>query len=107
MSAVYLIHFEPSYRHAQHYLGWSEDLEPRLHAHAHGQGARLTQVAVQAGCNLLLARVWPDGSRSLERRLKAWHGSTRLCPICQGRQALQLGLLDDAPAYVPAGEEGA
>jgi predicted GIY-YIG superfamily endonuclease len=84
MSAVYLIHFEPAYKHAGHYLGFAEELEPRLHAHFHHKGARLTSVAAAAGCRLLLARVWPDGTRGLERQLKRWHGAARLCPICRG-----------------------
>ena len=30
---VYLLHFEVPYRHAQHYLGWTEDLPTRLKDH--------------------------------------------------------------------------
>lgn len=99
-TGCYLIHFSPAYRHAAHYLGQAADIEPRIYAHLHGRGARLTQVARDAGCTLVLVRVWPDGDRKLERRLKAWHGSGRLCPICQG-EAVQLPLLPYMPAYVP------
>ncbi len=103
-TGVYLLHFLPSYRHAAHYLGQAADIEPRLHAHLHGKGARLTQVAKDAGCALVLVRVWPDGDRKLERRLKAWHGSGVFCPICQG-EAVQLPLLAWMPAYVPINSE--
>ena len=81
---VYLLHFEPSYQHAAHYLGFAEDIERRVAEHRKGTGARLTQVAVEAGCALHLARVWPGADRNLERRLKRWHSGTRLCPICTG-----------------------
>ena len=105
MSAVYLIHFEPAYKQARHYMGYAEDLAPRINAHMHGRGARLTQVAHDAGCALVLARVWEGGDRKLERRLKNRKDAPHLCPICMGRVGVQLGLLPGAPAYVPMPEE--
>lgn len=83
MGIVYLIHFSPPYRHARHYLGFTSfnDVKRRFHAHQSGYGARLTNVAVAAGCKLLLVRQW-TGSRQLERRLKRHHGSVKLCPLC-------------------------
>ena len=39
-------------------------------------GPRL--IAIGVGCALVLVRVWEDGDRKLERRLKNWHGSGRL-----------------------------
>jgi hypothetical protein len=98
--AVYLLHIEPSYKHAAHYLGHAEDTGPRFNAHYHGRGARLTQVAVEAGCELILARVWPDGDRKLERRLKRRHSGVRLCPICRG-EPVQLPLLWWMPTTRP------
>jgi hypothetical protein len=64
-----------------------------------GKGARLTQVAFDAGCTLLLVRVWADADRKTERKLKNRH-SPRLCPICTGLP-VQLPLLCWMPAYVP------
>jgi predicted GIY-YIG superfamily endonuclease len=101
--AVYLLHFEPSYKHARHYTGYADDVAPRVYAHLHGKGARLTQVATEAGCTLLLVRVWEDGDRKLERKLKQRHGSAPLCPICRG-EAVQMPLWAWMPAYVPACE---
>lgn len=83
-AGVYLIHFEPAYKHAKHYTGFAEDISARLQAHRDGHGARLTQVAVAAGCELILARIWPGGDRQLERRLKRRKGALHLCPICNG-----------------------
>ena len=101
VNVVYLLHFEPAYRHAGHYVGFAQDLGPRLNAHLHGRGARLTQVAHDAGCALVLARVWTNASRADERRLKRWHGAAQLCPICRGELGLQLALLPGCPPYIP------
>jgi predicted GIY-YIG superfamily endonuclease len=55
-TGCYLLHFEPSFKQAAHYLGWAADIEPRVNAHKHGLGARLTQVARAAGCSMVLVR---------------------------------------------------
>lgn len=83
MTGVYLIHFTPAYKHAHHYMGYAADIERRFALHQCGAGARLTQVAVAAGCRLVLARVWEDGDRTLERKLKNRKNAPALCPICQ------------------------
>lgn len=84
MKGVYLLHFEPAYKHARHYLGFSEDVLRRVAEHYNGTGARLTQVAHDAGCTFLLARVWAGGDRELERQLKNRKAAPALCPICGG-----------------------
>jgi hypothetical protein len=71
----------------------------RLRDHATGRGARLTAVALAAGCRFELVRLWP-GSRDDERRLKNQRAVPRLlCPACPGRPTRrpapgQAGLLD-------------
>lgn len=90
----YLLHFTKPYlavqvegrklQYAQHYLGWSEDLIPRLTAHHRGNGARLVRVARAAGIEWQLARIWPGVDRYTERQLKNRHNHSRLCPICRG-----------------------
>lgn len=82
-----------SHAGAVHYLGYSEDIGRRLVEHAHGQGAKLPRAVVRAGWTLHLVRVWPGGSRELERRIKDGHNLARVCPWC----AWQL-----APSPVPA-----
>lgn len=93
---VYLLHFEkpisPDHT-AQHYIGYCEDLPRRIAQHRAGCGARLTEVAKERGIGFAVVRVWPDGDRKLERRLKNRHGS-RLCPIC-GRSHAQPDLFVD------------
>jgi len=103
-TGVYLIHIEPAYKHAKHYLGWSPEIDARFNAHVAGKGARLTEVVTEAGCVLALVRVWEDAGRDLERRLKSWHKSPQLCPICTGQAGLQMPLLPGFPAYIPSSE---
>lgn len=84
---VYLIHIEPAFGHARHYVGSTprERLWRRLCEHADGYGANLTHYARAAGCALILARTW-DGLRGEERRIKARprgsRGMPRSCPVC-------------------------
>ncbi len=78
---IYLLHIEPPYKHAAHYQGITDDLDARLAEHRNGTGARLTQVAVQHGCQLILTRTW-KGERIDERRFKNQHNGPRLCPLC-------------------------
>jgi hypothetical protein len=81
---VYLIHFARPYRHAQHYLGWTQGLERRIAEHRAGHGSPLVAAAVSAGIEIQLAATWP-GDRNLERRLHRYNNSPRrLCPICRG-----------------------
>jgi hypothetical protein len=53
---------------------------------------------------MVLARVWEDGDRKLERKLKNWNNGGRLCPICCG-EAVQMPLVPGMPAYVPEPEQ--
>jgi hypothetical protein len=83
---VYLVHLVPAYRHARHYLGFAErsGLPNRLREHATSdhQGARLLRVALAAGGDFELTRLWL-GTRKLERRLKQRKAAPRLlCPAC-------------------------
>lgn len=80
---VYLLHFNEPYHHARHYLGSASDLDERLRQHEAGTGARLTQVIREHDIGFTLARTW-DGGRDEERKLKRWHNSPKLCPICLG-----------------------
>jgi predicted GIY-YIG superfamily endonuclease len=81
---VYLLHLDPAYRHARHYIGWTRDLAARLEAHRAGRGARLMEVVKQAGGSFRLARTWP-GDRDRERAIKNRHEAPKLCPECSPR----------------------
>lgn len=89
VSGVYLLHFEPRFKHAGHYLGYADDIGARVYQHEYGQSqAHLVTAAVAAGVSLHVARVWPGADRNAERRLKGGRqakrtGSlARLCPKC-------------------------
>lgn len=90
--SVYLIHFNAPLRHAKHYLGFAEDIDARVQKHRTGAGARLLQVINEAGIAWQVTRVWPEGTRADERRLKAWKASTQLCPLCRAERLARLRL---------------
>lgn len=79
---IYLVHFDRPYKHARHYLGFSENLDARLKAHHNGAGARLLRVVREAGINFKLSQVW-IGTKSLERKLKNRKKSSDFCTICR------------------------
>jgi predicted GIY-YIG superfamily endonuclease len=87
---VYLIHFLKSYKHARHYLGYSENLNKRITDHLCGMGARLMEVVTEAKIEWKVVRTW-SGDRKLERRLKNGKNSPLLCPLCSGKTALKRG----------------
>ncbi len=93
MSTLYLIHFDPPYKHAKHYIGFTTNgVTDRMKEHREKRGARLTQVAVGAGCQLLLVRTW-EGERTQERVFKKQHNSPRLCPLCNPQGWQRRGIL--------------
>jgi predicted GIY-YIG superfamily endonuclease len=79
---VYLIHFHRKLCHAQHYLGFAENLEDRVEKHKNGTGARLMEVITEAGIGWEVVRTWAGGRR-LERKLKNQKKAPRLCPLCR------------------------
>jgi hypothetical protein len=79
----YLVHFDEPYRHAGHYLGYTnlESVSERMKRHRAGEGARLLAVLNEAGIGYEVVRIWPGG-RARERQLKKQH-SPALCPTCR------------------------
>lgn len=104
MASLYLLHIDPPYvgkqrnpdakriQIARHYFGYTNHLKQRVAEHQAGGGARLCQVAVEAGCRLLLVRTWSKATRAEERRLKNHRNAPRLCPICNPNGAGTRGL---------------
>lgn len=80
---VYLLHFETPYKHAKHYIGFTQNLINRLAEHKAGRGARLMEVIKEAKIDFFLSKVWV-GDRNLERKLKNRKDSPSLCPLCRG-----------------------
>lgn len=91
IGTVYLLHLVRPYvarsgkcvQQFQHYIGHAEPgvLARRMAEHGTGSGARCLQVAHEAGIDWLLARTWPGGY-DRERRIKAFGGARRICPLC-------------------------
>lgn len=83
IGTVYLIHFDRPFHHAQHYLGWSENVSQRFAEHLSGtKGSRLLLAVRQAGIPFKIVRTWPDTDRNFERRLHNARHNRRLCPVC-------------------------
>lgn len=85
-SAVYLIHFDSPFKHAQHYLGWAKDVEARFRLHAGGRGCRLLKFVNEGGIDYHIVRRWQSTTRILEFKFKKWHDNKILCPICQSER---------------------
>ena len=85
--AVYLIHLDTPLKHAQHYVGFSDNVDVRLERHRQGRGARFLRICNQREIHYQLVRVWPDGDRNAERRLHNCKNSRRYCPICSNHPA--------------------
>lgn len=86
---VYLLHFEQPlgdvgnpHGQAQHYIGFTDDLDARLEAHRKGNGAAIMAAVSRAGIGWTLARTWAGG-RDLERQLKRRKKARCLCPLCK------------------------
>ena len=86
MRGLYLLHFEPRYRHAGHYLGYAANVSRRVDEHLSGPASKaspLVRAALAAGATVELVRTWPDEGRVTERRLKRQGGLSRHCPTCR------------------------
>lgn len=85
MRGLYLLHFEPPYRHAGHYLGYSRDISARIAEHlaAGAKSSPLVRAALASGSTVLLAASMPGLGRTDERRLKRQGGLSRHCPLCR------------------------
>jgi len=80
---VYLIHFDRPYKHAQHYIGYTDNLDSRIDCHRHGNGSKLLKAVNAAGIGYKVVRTWPDGDRSFQRQLKNQKNASRFCPTCR------------------------
>lgn len=75
---IYLLHFTHPYRHAQHYLGFTEDLDRRLQQHRSGRGSPLVAAAINAGIDFELAATWTGDRREEPRNQYRTTGSAPL-----------------------------
>lgn len=83
---VYLIHFQSKLHHAQHYIGFVEsDLIQRIELHLSNRGAKLLAAVNNQGIRWQVVRVWLEGDRHFERKLKNYKKSRCFCPVCKGK----------------------
>lgn len=83
---LYLLHFEPRYRHAGHYLGYAKrsirDYARQVIAGTRFAPHPLVEHALLAGCTVTIAAVYPGHDRADRRRMRARGSLARICPIC-------------------------
>jgi len=80
--AVYVLHFNPPYRHAKHYIGYTKIGLRRIERHMAGNGSPLVRAAIQFGCEVKVAHYFRKGTRDLERKLKNRKDTPRWCCEC-------------------------
>lgn len=90
---IYLVHFERPYKHARHYLGFTDlPLPERFARHCSNaqkrRGSALMRAVMEAGIGFKIVRTWP-GDRTRERQLKG-NSHARRCPVCQGKVSYRL-----------------
>lgn len=93
MPDLFLLHFDPPYRHARHYLGYAVGTG-RGHGYARDIAAGLAigphELVMAAQWNettIRVADVLVGEGRTLQRRLRAQGGLSRHCPICRAAGA--------------------
>lgn len=85
--AVYVLHFEPPYEHAKHYIGFTtRPVRDRVADHFAGRGSPLVKAALAAGCSVTLAHSWQCGNRHFERWLKNKKDTPKWCRTCARRE---------------------
>ena len=72
---------------ARYYVGWTRNLEGRLHYHERGLGAAFTRAAVQQGIGWKVALFIPGAGRDVERAIKNSKNTKRWIDAYQRRQA--------------------
>jgi len=89
---LYLLHLEPGYKHAKHYLGFTEERDVTRRVNEHlacgAKASPLIKAALQAGCRVTIARTWTDemATRTRERQIKNTRHVPDYCPICRERR---------------------
>ena len=83
---VYLIHFQSKLHHAQHYIGFVEtDLLQRIELHLSNKGAKLLAAVNNQGIRWQVVRIWLEGDRRMERKLKNYKKARCFCPVCKSQ----------------------
>lgn len=86
LGEIYIIHFDRPWitsdgRTLEHYVGFSKQVEKRLHHHRKGSGANFLREAITRGISFRLV-VRFSGTKRDERRLKVTGHIKKYCPCC-------------------------
>ncbi len=82
VGTVYLIHFDEKLAHAQHYIGFTTNLEQRIATHKSGFGSALMAAVTQNGIGWKVVRTWENVTRAFERKMHKMNNTARYCPVC-------------------------
>lgn len=90
--SVYLLHIDPPYKHARHYIGWSKAYRPNERINQHlldtAKANPLIKAAIAAGCLVSVAHIWHQrADRKFERQLKNLERHTEVLPALQPARA--------------------
>jgi hypothetical protein len=86
---LYLLHFDPPYRHARHYLGYAVGTGRGYRYakdQAEGNAVGAHELVMAAQWNLTeisVADVFVGAGRAEQRRMRSNGSLSRFCPICQ------------------------
>lgn len=83
---IYLLHYKEKLSgHAQHYVGWTNDLENRILQHKQGieKKCKLTYEFAKAKIPFKISKLW-YGTRNDERKIKNQRNHPRHCSCCRG-----------------------
>jgi predicted GIY-YIG superfamily endonuclease len=102
---LYLLHFDPRYRHAGHYLGYTEDLPKRFALHVRGKGSPLVKAAVNNGSRIVLVRIWDEDGNAEQEIKRVMRSLVLLCPVCNHRAAQRMAAYKSVLVHLRTTEE--
>jgi len=82
---VYLIHFDKPYKHAQHYIGFTNNLDARVDRHKKKNGSKLLKAVENAGIGFKVVKTW-EGGQKFRTAIKKQKNASRFCPICRQKR---------------------
>lgn len=104
IGTVYLLHFASPVNGKKHYVGFTQNLNNRLHAHGDGIfGCNMTRSAVKKGVRVTLGKSWLGVTPEHEQKLKKEKNLKRHCSACNGEPSIIVceGNPLEAPGLVP------
>lgn len=82
---IYLLHYKDKMSHAQHYVGWTNDIENRIFEHIEGKQdkCKLTYEFAKRNIPFVISKLW-YGTRNDERAIKKHKSQPKHCTCCKG-----------------------